>query len=636
MYKNPLFFFLLSLILSVLNGQKTEIFVPLEIIEAYEKGTRSTDGRPGEEYFQNRADYVIHAEYNPGKRVLKGKEVITYYNHSETNLRYVVLRLYQNVFLKGGIRGRNVEPEDVHNGMKINRVVIGGKQLDPGSPIYKTQTNIVFPMSLPPGEQITIEAEWEFTMPFKTSNRFGCYPSEACFIAYWYPQVAVFDDIHGWELSDYMGTAEFYNNYGDFNVNITVPENYIIWATGELTNPDKVLRPGILERYNLAKTSGEVIHIIEEKDLKGKKRLTPKGSNTWKFTAENVNDFAFGTSNNFRWDGTSTVIKGEDGEIKQVFIETAYDIESINFRTNAEIAAWSVKDFSEDLPGIAFPYPKITVFNGGGGMEFPMIVNNGETDPVNTLFLTTHEIGHAYFPFMVGTNQIRHGWLDEGLVTMMAQEQHLKRDTSFNFRNIYLRQYPVIAGNQADVPPLVNSHFITDDIFQIHEYMRPSLAFWTLRDVLGHDLFRKCLQDFIRIWKWKHPTPWDFFNVFEKTSEMELGWFFDPWFGRFAYPDLKVSDIIDKDSATHIELTNAGGMPFPCALKIVFSDKSEEIHDLPATIWKNSPKFCFIYTGVKRVYSAELITDGYPDVNIENNFLLHPSLESIALPPRVN
>lgn len=608
-------------ILFDLNAQQNELFLPREIKEAIENGTRTSTGVPGNEYFQNRADYKISAEYFPETGILKARGKITYFNNSNFHLNYIVLRLYQDVFIKGGIRGRSVDPEDVHNGMKIQSIFINKTEFDPDIPFFKTQTNRVFPINLLPDEKVEIEIEWEFTMPQKTTNRFGCYNSGGCFIAYWFPQVSVFDDINGWDLSDYTGVAEFYNNYGDFEVNIRVPGNYIVWATGKLNNPEEVLREDLLEKYMLAKLSDEIIPVISEMDLKKKALRTKKGNNIWRFSASNVNDFAFGIGNNYRWDATSVEIKDKDGLTRRVLIETGYHVNSVNFRNVAEIAAWCVKDYSENLPGIPYPYPKLAVFNGSGGMEFPMIVNDGEADPVTTLFLTTHEIGHTYFPFMVGTNQKRHGWLDEGLVTMYAQEQHLKRDSTYNIRKRYVTDYSIIAGTQADVPPMVNSHYITDEIFQIHEYIRPSLAFWTLRDILGEALFRDCIAEFIIAWEGKHPTPWDFFNLTEQVSGMKLDWFFEPWFGKYAYPDLKLMEIRENNDSTFILIKNEGGMPIPASLKIHFAENQEEIHDLPATLWEKSNEYIFKLKNDKKITSATINIKDFPDANLENNFL---------------
>ena len=604
----------------VVFSQTSRIFLPPEIMKAYEKETRSPDGMPGKNYYQNRADYNIDVEYFPDTRLVKGKGTIVFHNNSPDHLSHIVLRLYQNIFLKGGVRGRKVNPEDLHDGMIIRNIEITIQRYQLNYQDLNVGTNLILPFQLNSGKKANIYLEWEFTMPAKTTNRFGCYGPASCFIAYWYPQVSVYDDINGWDLSGYTGVAEFYNNYGDFNVNITVPRNFIIWATGELTNPDKVLNEKYLNRYNDAKTSDKVVHIIEKSDLNKKTDITKKGKNTWRFTAINVNDFAFGLSNNYLWDATSVEIEQKEGK-KRVFIETAYDKSSKNFRQVAEISAWSVKDFSVDLPGIPYPYPRLTTFNGRGGMEFPMIMNNGEADYAGTLFVTTHEIGHTYFPFLVGTNQNRHGWIDEGLVTVIAQEQHLKREQTYNIRNFYLSRYPALAGTQEDVPPIVNSGYITDDIFQIHEYMRPSLAFWILRDILGHELFKKCVAGFIEVWEGKHPTPWDMFNIFEKISGRRLDWFFSPWFCEFAYPDLEIVKIDNSDDEGRVIIRNSGGMPFPAQLRIWLNDGTEKILPLPAEVWMDNAEYVFRADDHKIITAAEIITAGHPDVNVENNYM---------------
>jgi len=617
MIRKALVIFFLHFYLGVYS-QSGKLFVPLEIINAYEKGTRSPDGSPGKNYFQNRADYNIDVEFIPAGKLVKARGEIIYHNNSPIHLKYIVLRLHQNVFIKGGIRGRKVDPQDLHNGIILKYIEINGKKYEQDSHVLETQTNVVFPLNLDSCKKTRIYIEWEFTMPSKTTNRFGCYDDSSCFIAYWYPQVSVYDDIFGWDLTDYTGVAEFYNCYGDFNVNIRVPQDYIVWATGELKNPENVLNDTFLDKYNEAKISDKIVHIIEKKDLKKKSGITKKGRNVWKYEATNVNDFAFGISNNYLWDATSVEISYPDGN-RRVFIESAYHPSSKNFKQVAEISAWSVKDFSLDLPGIPYPYPKLAAFNGKEGMEFPMIMNNGESDYKGTLFVTTHEIGHSYFPFLVGTNQRRHGWMDEGLITVIAQEQHLKRETSYNFRNFYLQQYPVIAGTQEDVPPIVNSTYISDDIFQIHEYMRPSLAFWTLRDILGVEVFKQCIAEFIMIWEGKLPTPWDMFNVFERIAGIPLDWFFSPWFCEYAYPDLEITEIVTGENHSEVTIRNTGGMPFPASLKIIMQDGSEEMHPLPAESWMHTSEFTFRSQQNTYIFKAELITEGYPDLNLSNN-----------------
>ncbi len=606
--------------------QDQRYFLPREIKEAYEKGSRSPDGKPGEKYFQNRANYNMDIIFQPLTKKVEGQAEIIYFNNSPVNLSYIVFRLYQNIFIRGGIRGRKVDPADLHDGMIIKNVVIEGQNYSPESCILKNNTNIVFPLNLGAGKKAKIYIEWEFYMPSKTGNRFGCYNSGSCFMGYWYPQVSVYDDISGWDFSEYTGVAEFYNNYGDFNVNITVPKNYIVWAGGELQNPEKILSEEILKRYQHAKTTDEIVHIVTKKDLKKKIDITNKKNNTWKYSASNVSDFAFAISNNYVWDATTITIK-DKSEYKKILVETAYDPSSGNFHKAAEIAAWSVQDFSTDLPGVPYPYSKLTVFQGKDGMEYPMIINIGDSGFKELLFVITHEIAHTYFPFLVGTNQKRYGWMDEGLITVLGQEQHLKKETTQNFQKLYLQHYPKIAGKQEDIPPIVNSGYLSDEIFQIHEYMRPSLAFWILRDILGQKTFRECLHGFIEIWKGKSPTPWDMFFTFENIAGLNLDWFFKPWFCEFAYPDLEITEIISKDGTNEIKIKNSGGMPFPSRLKITLQNGKEVYSPLPANIWKDTSEYIFIYDKADIITSAEIITEGFPDTNIENNLMLNKTIE---------
>lgn len=613
-----LFFFLPVLVYS----QDQRYYLPREIQEAYKKESRSPDGKPGKNYFQNKASYNINVEYNPHNRMVSANAEIVYFNNSPDKLNYIVFRLYQNIFLKGGVRGRNVNPSDLHEGMKITNLEINGQTFDSDSHIYKSNTNVIYPVNLGAGEKAKIFVEWNFIMPSKTGSRFGCYNPGACFIAYWYPQISVYDDLNGWDTTDYNGVAEFYSPYADYKVNIAVPKNYIVLATGELENPGKILSPEILERYMRAKSSDETVQILEKKDLKQKAEITLKKVNKWKFTANNVSDFAFSVSNNYLWEASSIIIKDEQAD-KRIMVEAAYDPSSRNFHRISELGAWSLQDYSSDFPGVPYPYPKLSIFQGKDGMEYPMMINIGDSDYKGVLFVTTHEIAHTYFPFLVGTNQKRYGWIDEGLVTMLGQEQHSKKEKTYDFHSYYLKLYPKIAGTQDDIPPIVNSIYLSDDIFQCHEYMRPSLAFWTLRDILGEETFKKCLKAFIDIWKGKSPSPWDMFFTFENIAGIHLDWFFNPWFCEYAYPDLEISDIINGINKTEIKIKNSGGMPFPSRLKLTLQNEVEVFTALPADIWMKSSEYTFTYEKDERIISAEIITEGYPDVNIENNFMMN-------------
>jgi hypothetical protein len=610
---------LLLVIFLLIAGYSQDLFIPRDIKNAYDAGTRSLDGNPGPAYFQNRASYSIDVEFNPQTRLLKGHEKITYKNNSRFSLRYIVIRLYQNVFKAGGVRGREVDPGDITDGVKITSLKIKGRNINLESDqwlLRESQTNIFLPFNCRVDSSAEIEIGWEFTMPAKPNDRFGGYNENTFFMGYWFPQVSVFDDINGWDIFEYNGIAEFYNEFGDFDVRIKVPENYIVWGTGSLQNPEAVLQKKYLQRYLKAQNPGDIIRIITENDRKNEKEITPKGINTWHFKADNVSDFAFGTSSTYLWDATGMLTLSG----KKVFIQAAYDPEAKNFSKVVEISRWSIEELEKNIIGVEYPYPAMTAFNGIGGMEYPMIINDHDGNPTETIFVTSHEIAHSYFPFLVGTNQRRNGWLDEGLITMLGMEVQFKRDSSMNLRKSYTDFYPLVAGSQMDIPPIVNSIDISDNVFQLHEYVRPSLAFWTLQDIMGKDLFQKCIIEFIKRWEGKHPTPWDFFYTCNSVSGEDYSWFFEPWFNRFAYPDLGIQSADFENDTLKINIENSGGIPIPSKLIINYPDGSSEVKSIDGKQWSHSKLLSLLINTKKKPANIQLDTSGYPDCSESNNF----------------
>ncbi len=611
-----------SSLLSVSYGQESDLYMPRDIRDAYDRGTRSYDGNPGQHYFQNSADYTITASIDPATRRLTGYEKIVYRNNSPYTLRELGLHLYQNIFIKGGNRGREVDPADLTDGVILNSLMINGKSLDPGDSsaiLYESQTNRFYKMFSRPGSENTIEITWTLIFPVMKEERMGGIDSTSFFFAYWYPQVSVFDDISGWDIFDYNNVAEPYNDFGNFDVAISVPGDYAVWATGELQNPESVLGGNCMERYGKAKSSGEVVHIIGKKDLR-KNNFTSKGRDPWKFKAADVSDFAFGISDHYLWDGYSKKLNNG----KNVFVQSAYLASSVNYRDVAEMTGFVIRELSDTLIGRAFPYPSMTVFNGNDGMEFPMIVNDREENSKSaTWFLTSHEVSHTYLPFLVGINQRRYGWMDEGMTTMLGCEIQKKKISQYDMQEMYLQTYPQIAGTQEDVPLIVNSVYLPDMIYQQHEYMRPSMALWTLRDVLGKEMFKKCLHGFVDRWAGKHPTPYDLFFTFNDISGENLDWFWQPWFLGFSYPDLAIMRIDSSGSENKIFLENRGGMPFPSTLEVKYGDGSTSSLPLDARVWAENNTYIITRPRNKKISALVLHTEGYPDTNAENN--LYPS-----------
>ena len=292
-----LFFFLQT---GIINSQ-SNLYMPLNIKKAYDKGTRSYDGKPGSKYWQNKSEYKIKVSVNPETRMLEGSETIKYFNKSPDILNQLVIRLYQDINKYGNIRMRALTKEALSDGVKIEKIIINKKKMKSFSQ-YRTGTNLFIdlPNPLSPGKNATIEIEWSFIIPKGSNIRMGTYGSSTFIVAYWYPQISVYDDIDGWDIINYTGEQEFYNDYSSFDVEITVPNNICTWATGTLQNPKNILTPEYFSRYIKALESNSVINIITTEDLEtGNIFNTSSENNTWHYKADNVTDFAFAMSDHY-------------------------------------------------------------------------------------------------------------------------------------------------------------------------------------------------------------------------------------------------------------------------------------------------------------------------------------------------
>jgi len=395
--------------------QSQDLFMPLNIKSAYINGTRSMDGFPGVKYWQNRADYRIEVEFEPVNGTISGNEEITYYNNSPDQLTELIIHLFPNIYKKGNAREFEVDPDDESNGVSIYQILIDGKNIH-----LREQTEYIhndirlnLPLPLGPDEQIQITIDWQYTVNKNSHMRTGRVDSTSYFIAYFFPRIAVYDDIDGWNILKYSGRSEFYNDFGNFELSVTVPQHYLVWATGMLQNPEEVLMQKYQQRLQTALNSDKIIHIIDSTESQKGNITAIKDKNIWRFMAENVSDVAFAVSDHYLWDASSLVVDKNSG--RRVLIDAAYNKYSRDFYQVAKIAREAIDFMSNRIPGVPFPYPNETVFNGLDEMEYPMMVNNiSVSDPGYLIKLTSHEIFHSYFPFYMGINETKYAWMDEG------------------------------------------------------------------------------------------------------------------------------------------------------------------------------------------------------------------------------
>ncbi|MDT3695423.1 MAG: M1 family metallopeptidase [Ignavibacterium sp.] len=599
----------------------SDLKMPREIKKAYDKNTRSYDGKPGINYWQNFSEYNIKAEIDPNTRLLTGSEKIVYLNNSPDTLKNIVLKLYQDMYKKGAARNRQLNPVTVTDGVIVSKLTVDNASvsLNPDDKKISYQgTNLIIKLTspLPPKENIAIEIDWSFVIPKGTDIRIGTYGELTFFVGYWYPKIAVYDDILGWDLLSYNAEHEFYFDYSDINVEIKVPKGFGIWATGMLQNPEEVLNEPYLERYSLSLTSDNLINIVSRSDSGKEIYKSQNGFTTFKYSVKNISDFAFGMSDFYLWDGTS--IELEPG--KRVGCFSAYNPSSDFFTQAAEMAKRSIEFFSKEMPGVIYPYPQITVFNGDGGMEFPMIVNDGQfSNKVNDVYVTTHEISHMYFPFYVGTNETRYGWMDEGMAYFLPWDLQIEL-SEYDHRTRAAVGFSRWAGNEMDIPMIFPSILSRDPHLSILSYYKSALAFEMLESALGDELFKKCLNEFISRWNGKHPTPWDMFYTFEDVVNHDLSWFWKPWFFESHIPDLAIKDVKNENNKTSVLVENVGNLPVPIDLTLTFEDGIQTKLTSSTLIWQNGDKEVWLDVDVKsKVKTVELTNKNIPDADVTNN-----------------
>jgi len=593
-----------------------ELFMTKSYKKALQNNSRSFDGKPGNSYWQNQVDYQIKASFDVNNRVIDGSEIITYSNNSPDTLKMLYFDLIQDLFKKGTARDWDLGQTDLHKGVNIKSLKIDGVNYEL-STIHHNASKMIIRLQkyFVPNTKHQIEVSWSLIIPGIRTVRMGTYHKTNFMIAYWFPKLAVYDDIYGWATTPHTGNCEYYNEYGNYDVQIKAPKGYMLWATAVLQNKEEVYRKNTLKKIEQAAQSDEVIHITTAEEISKDKVLLKGDSLTWKFKAEQTPDFAFALSKDYIWDGLSTV----SGD-KRIMINAVYQTSSSDFKTVADVAKKSVDFFTNESPKINYPYPQITIFNGGGGMEFPGMVNDGDSrDYTGTLFVTSHEIGHSYFPFNTGLNEQLYAWMDEGLITFFPRKVINKyiKDSSYNAFTSIIKSYNDNAGTIREIPLMIPSTN-TGSAYRYQAYSRSSVAFYTLSEYLGADTFDLALSEFSKRWKQKHPSPFDFFNTFNQIAGEDLAWFWKPWFFELGYADL----AIEVENDRMLTIINKGSFPVPIHLTITFKDGSIETMNVPASIWKDGKKQFSVNFNKKELAFTKLeldiktTADAFPEDNI--------------------
>lgn len=617
---------LLVFILAAANysfGQAQGLYVPRNMQRAFDNKTRSMDGKPGINYWQNKSEYIINLEIHPVTRKLEGTEKIEYVNNSPDTLKEMIIHLFPNIFKKGAARDFGINASDEDNGVTVANIKFNGTtvSLDPDEKLVEFNgTNMVLKLRTPilPKGKAELSISWNYTINKGSNLRTGTLDSSSFFIAYFYPHVAVYDDIDGWNDTQYTGGVEFYNDFADYDVSITVPKNFVIRGTGVLQNPEEVLNGKFVERYKSALGSDKIVSIVSAEDVAKKDVTFQNEKNVWKFKAENVTDFAFGLSDHYLWDGSGLVVDKNSG--RRVFIDAAYNKNSKDFYKVAQTAREVIDYMSTVLPGWPYPFPKETVYNGQGGMEYPMMVNDSSVPDSSMRGLTAHEIAHSYFPFFMGTNETKYAWMDEGwaaYIDFMASSalystEIIKRNRISSYKNAI--------GDDIDIPIFAISKYLKSPPYRYNAYIKAACFYDMLREYLGHERFSKALHAYMERWNGKHPIPYDFFNSMSNASGEDLSWLIKPWFFEYGYMDLAVKNVSVSGDKYKIEIEKKGYYPGGFKIIVTYADGKEEIVSESVRAWKDgADSFTVELPASRKITKVELWDSIWLDANATND-----------------
>ncbi len=600
-------------ITSIVSGQ-TKIPTPTNIAATYAKKTRSITGNPGKNYWQNTADYNINIAFDPSSRLLNGTEEIKYFNNSNDTLKEIVFKLCPNFYKKGSPRLQKIEDEDTNEGITIENMVINNTVVDATNRTTNATSMSVAINPLLPKQSLNFSIKFSYTLNKGSHMRTGQVDDGAFFIAYFFPRISVYDDIDGWDRNQYLGTQEFYNDFCNFKTAITLPNNYMAWATGDLQNCNEVFNDKYCTRMQQAETNDEIKFIIDSDDLKnGNITKSANASNTGKFDAANVTEIAIAISNHYLWQSSSLVVDKKTK--RRTRVDAVFNEAHKDYFLVASDARKTVEAMSYTFPKWPYPYNHETIFDGLDQMEYPMMVNdNPMEDREESIELTDHEIFHTMFPFYMGINETKYGWMDEGWATI--GEWLISPMIDLKIVDLYgIERTAQTAGTEIDLPVTTLTTQLYGEAMFINSYPKPAFGYLYVKDMLGDELFYKGLHHYIATWNGKHPMPNDFFYCMNEGSGVNLNWFWKKWFFGGGVVDLAIQKVNGKQ----ITIENKGEKPLPIDVTINYMDgRVEKIHQ-SIYAWKSGNKTVMVTASWDKIRKVTLGSTYIPDSNEKDN-----------------
>ena len=626
-----------------------------EFSRAMTNGTRSRDGRPGTKYWINRARYSIDATLDDARHRIIAHEQVAYHNNSPDTLRRIAVHLRQNAFAAGNARN---QPAPVTNGMLISRVAVNGQQVvarstgpaalpitsvgkrrqstETGYSIDGTVMWLQLAAPLLPGDSVHLDFAWNYEPPLSPSDGRQGREEHLYFAGYWYPQVAVYDDVNGWVADQYLLGAEFYMDHADYDVRLTVPHGWVVGATGTLRNAAEVLSASARAKLAEARRTGAVVHVVEPGRGAAASFAGRGTTATWHFVAPDVRDFFWGTSDRYVWDATRALV--DDGGAAPGAARDTVDIHSF-YRRSAAAAAWPLgaarftRDAVEQHSNYLwkYPWPVMTSMEGvleSGGMEYPMVTTMQPwADTLSLAGDLMHETGHMWFPMQVGSSETRYPWMDEGF-TQFDVAQGMRAlygeprsggrpgDSEPGQRELYLR----VARAGHDMTLMWHGDMYPQGLYFIMFYDKTAQALAALRGVIGEDTFHRAYREYGRRWTGKHPYPYDFFNTVNDVAGRDLSWFWQSWFYQPWPLDQAVASVQTSGDSTSITIEDRGLAPMPVRLVVTRSDGRVERVELPVDTWLGGARRQVVRVAARpAVTKVEIDPEGlFPDMNRKN------------------
>lgn len=624
------------------------IYEPVAFSRAVLRGTRTRTGKPGKDNWVQHARYRIEARLDPATHRVSGDEVVIYLNNSPDSLNRIMVHLRQNAFAPGAARRQSVA---LTGGMRLGRVTVNGTTIaarenrNRASPITAQPrrgpatgeyvvngTVMTIPLAAPllPGDSLRLTFEWSYSPPVSPADGREGREGNVYFMGYWYPQVAVYDDVDGWVADPYLLEAEFYMDPADYDVRLTVPRGWVVGATGSLLNPQAVLSASARDSLAVARRTARVVRVVTPGDPVDRNFAGTGAALTWHFRADDVRDFAWGSSDRYAWDASRAIVNG------------GADTVAINsfFRLTPRATAWKAggarytRDAIVQLSRVLWPYPwsQMTSMEGvltSGGMEYPMMtLMTPYRDTLSLAGDLMHETGHMWFPMQVGSNETRHPWMDEGF-TQFDVAQAMRpiygeprsggrpNDSEQGQRRLYLTA--VRRGNDA---PLMwsSGDDYPQQLYFIMQYDKTAQVLVALRGLLGPDLFWRAFREYGHRWIGRHPEPYDFFNTISDVAGRDLSWFWESWFRR-AWPlDQAIERVTSGADSTTITVVDRGIAPMPVDLVISRADGSVDSLRIPASRWLDGTRRIAVRVAARPTVTNVVIdpAENFPDIDRRN------------------